>query len=255
MYPANTENKSHQVTATQARLKMAACTVIALLATCINAQAQDLAETIAKAAGIPQTNAFLPDRYSVAKTQALPIDGVWMISAIRKKIRIEQGRAFALDPWLHLFVLKVQPDMVVMQNFRRTGNGTYMADDLPLLGPATMSLQADGNMQVNIQGKFGPVNYTLLRLEPQYPDAFNAEIAAATGQSVAPPAYAAPVQAPYPAPQPVQQPVQQPAPYQPAEPLPGMPVDQPYDDTSPGYTPEECAPINVDPQTGEMICA
>ena len=98
------------------------------------AWSQDMTQALAEAAGIPQIPAFLPDKYSVTRSEALPIDGVWMISTIRKKIRIEQGRAYALDPWLHLFVLKVQPDMVVMQNFRRTDAGRYAADDLPLMG-------------------------------------------------------------------------------------------------------------------------
>ena len=37
-----------------------------------------------------------------------------MISANRKRVRIQAGRAFAVDPWLHLFVLKIEPMMVVI---------------------------------------------------------------------------------------------------------------------------------------------
>ena len=228
-----------------------AATVVALLAATVSstAVAGDVAETISKAVGVPQIDAFLPDQYSVAKTQALPIDGVWMISSIGKKIRIEQGRAYALEPWLHLFTLKIQPGMVVLQNFRRTGAGRYSADDLPLLGPATMTLTADGNLDVVVQGKLGPARYGLVRVEPQYPDAFNTEVAAANGGS----ANFAP--APNPSP---------------ATPLPGMPATPaapvvlpqqtapapaPAHVAQPPPVPPDCKPIGVDPNTGATICA
>ena len=189
--------------ATKAKLKepvyRAAIAALALLAATISpgASAQDMSQAIADAAGVPQVAAFLPDKYSVATTEALPIDGVWMISSLRKKIRIEQGRAYALDPWVHFFVLKVQPDMVVLQNFRRVGAGRYSADDLPLLGPATMTLKSDGNLDVTVQGKFGPAKYGLMRLQPQYPDALNSELAAMAGGAApvpgVPPMPAAPI--------------------------------------------------------------
>lgn len=207
--------------------------------------AQDMAEAIAEAAGIPQIPAFLPDKYSVARSEALPIDGVWLISTIRKKIRIEQGRAYAVDSWLHMFVLKVMPDMVVMQNFRRIAPGKFAADDLPLVGPAELTVNAQGNIDAVVQSMFGPVRYGLTRLEAQYPDHLTAEIQAATGQQATVPVVApispAPIQAP--APQPVQQPIHQPI----AQPAPiGTPVAE---------TPANCTPIGVDPDTGETICA
>ena len=218
--------------------------------------AQDMSEVIAEAAGVPQIPAFLPDKYSVARTQALPIDGVWMISTIRKKIRIEQGRAYAVDPWLHLLVLKVQPDMVVMQNFRRTGAGQYGADDLPLLGPADMRLNAEGNLDVTVQGKFGPVRYALIRLEPQFPEALTAEVTAATGQTLDIPSYA-PSQPGDVAPLPGM-PGSAPAPAPPAAP-PVMPAPAPTPAPAPapsaGGTPENCTPIGIDPDTGQTICA
>ena len=209
---------------------------------------QDMTQALAEAAGVPQIPAFLPDKYSVTPGEALPIDGVWMISTIRKKIRIEQGRAYALDPWLHLFVLKVQPDMVVMQNFRRTDAGRYAADDLPLMGPAEMTLNGKGNLDVSVQGMMGPIRYALVRLEPQYPDALSAEIRSATGQQIAMPS-------PMPTPPPVA-----------VSPLPGMP---PAAGAPPAYsqpvqpppappvagTPSDCTPVGVDPDTGQTICA
>ena len=153
--------------------------VLGALALTTHASAQDMGQAVAYVAGIPQIDARLPDKYSVATSQALPIDGVWMVTTIRKKIRIEQGRAYATDPWLHMFTLKGQPDRVVLRNFQRTGPGKYTADDLPLMGPATITLKADGNLDVVVKGALWPTRYRLRRLEFQYPEAFSAELASA----------------------------------------------------------------------------
>ncbi len=188
----------------------------------------------AQNAGIPQVPAFLPDQYSVAPTEALPIDGVWLVSSIRKKIRIDQGRAYAVDPWLHMFVLKVEPGMVVLQNFRRTGPGHYSADDLPLMGPAEFALNAQGNLSATVKGIFGPIKYELVRVQPQFPEQLTAEIQAATGQNVSMPGYGPPDPPAVGSPPPVYE-----APPQAAPPPP----------------PENCTPIGVDPDTGQTICA
>lgn len=197
-----------------------------------------------------QINAFLPDRSDVAETEALPIDGDWMVSTIRKKIRIEQGRAFALEPWLHLLVLKVQPDMVVLQNFRRTGPGQYAADDLPLGGPATMTLNDEGNLDVSVRGALGPAKYALIRLQAQYPQLLKDEIMAATGQGAPPMLESAPSGTPA-GPTPAQ-----PSPREPAQ-RPAQPtlLPAPMEAAPPREMPEGCIPLNVDPRTGEYICA
>lgn len=187
-----------------------------------SAMAQDLTEAIADAAGIPQMDAFLPDKYSVEETEALPIDGVWMISANRKKIKIENGRAYALDPWLHLLTLKIQRDMVVMQNFQRVGPGRYQADDLPLLGPATMQLEGNGNLSVSVAGALGPARYRLIKRDVDNDSSFQSELDIMAGrvpQRVAPPP--------------------------PADNGPG---------DAPGDPLADCVMLNVDPQTGEIVC-
>lgn len=240
--------------------------LVAMLAMSPGLQAQDMSDAIAEAAGIPNIPAFLPDKYSVARSEPLPIDGVWLISTIKKKIRIEQGRAYAMDPWLHMLVLKVQPDMVVMQNFRRTGAGTYQADDLPLLGPATMTLNGEGNLDVSVQGKLAPVRYGLVRLEAQYPEALAHEVQAATGQTLPVQSLAPVSSAPLPGmpgagapPQPgYQQPGygQQPPAY--PQPQPGYGQPPAYPQPQPGYgqqppadppqqTPPPVYPLPADP--------
>lgn len=187
------------------------------------AVAQDLTEAIADAAGIPRMDAFLPDRYSVEETEALPIDGVWMISANRKKIKIENGRAYALDPWLHLLTLKIQRDMVVMQNFHRVGPGRYQADDLPLLGPATMQLENNGNLSVSVAGALGPVRYKLIKRDVDDDRGFQSELDIMAGRV---PERAAP-------------------PPPPADNGSGGASEDPLAD---------CVLLNVDPQSGEIIC-
>lgn len=225
----------------------------ALVALCwlAPASAQDAIEAALDAAGVPQVPAVLPDRHSVAMTEALPIDGVWRVNTINKRIRIEQGRAYALDRWRHLLVLEVKPDMVVLQNFRRTGAGTYSADDP--VGPVAMTLASDGNLDVVVTTPLFPVRYRLIRVDVQYPDALAHELSAKNGTPVAPvaPAPAVPVT---------------PAP---AQPLPGMPAATPSAPTAPPPAPvparttpaappppaRNCTPIGIDPDTGLTICA
>lgn len=151
------------------------------------AGAQDLMEVITNAAGVPQMPAFLPDRYSVPRSSATPVDGVWMISSIRKKIRLEQGRAVVIDPWLHMFVLKVQRDMVVMKDMQRSEPGVYTAYDLPLLGESTMRLAADGNLDVMVKGTLGPARFRLIRREVDDEQAFAREMDLVAGNGREPP--------------------------------------------------------------------
>lgn len=177
-----------------------------------------------------QMPALLPSRYDVPETEPLPIDGVWTISLIGKRIHIERGRAFAVDQWLHLFVLQVQPGMVVLRNFRRTGPGRYTADDLPLLGPATFELQPDGSIRVLVKGALGPVNYVLTRQSTDDSDSFKAELAALES-GVAPP----PV----------------------LEPAPPEATPSPPDATPPsadGNPLANCQKLGVDPKTADIVC-
>lgn len=111
---------------------------------------------------IPQIPAFLPLSVDVPMTKKLAIDGEWMISTIKKRIRIEGGRAYAIDSWLHLFVLKIQPLMVVSKDWRRTGPGEYTGQDLPLMGAFTAKLGRDGNLSVSVAGALGPVTFSLI---------------------------------------------------------------------------------------------
>ncbi len=43
--------------------------------------------------------AILPNKADVQATEVSPIDGDWIVSANNKRIRIDRGRAYALDTW------------------------------------------------------------------------------------------------------------------------------------------------------------
>ena len=106
---------------------------------------------------------FLPYRHDKPEQQALPIDGIWTISTIRKRIRIGKGRAYALDGWTHALFLKIQPEMVVLADLQREGPGQYRANDLPLAAEAAMALRSNGTIDVRVSTFPIPVKYTLIR--------------------------------------------------------------------------------------------
>lgn len=167
---------------------------------------------------IPEIPAFLPTMMDVPATQKSPIDGEWVISSIRKRIKIDAGRAYALDPWLHLFVLKIEPLMVVIKNIQRTAPGRYVGEDLPLVGTFNATLMPNGYLAVNVAGMLGPVNYNLIPVRLDNPQALESEKALATGA--------------------VQQPVQEP---------------QPANNQSENNL-ANCQNLDVDPATGNVIC-
>jgi len=143
--------------------------------------------------GIP---AFLPDVSTVPATQATPIDGEWRVDAIGKRIRIEAGRAYAIDPWLHMFILQIQPDMVVLSDISRTGNGEYVGRDLPLVGQWNARLASDGRLIVNVDGILGPSQYSLTPLALDDQNAFDRERAGDDAPVPPPPPPPPPVDGP-----------------------------------------------------------
>ncbi|MFV1921718.1 MAG: hypothetical protein ACMZ63_03780 [Methylotenera sp.] len=172
---------------------------------------------------IPQIPAFLPTVDNVAATKPMPLDGTWLITSIGKKIRIESGRAYAVDGWLHLFTLKIQPGMVVIKNISPTSAGQYTGEDLPLLGKWDAKVQPNRNLAVNVAGTLGPVNYTLVPVQLDKPDWYAQEMAAAglaaTGGDQPPPGY-------QPSPPPGSTPIETP----PTEPTPPVTPPSPVED-------------------------
>lgn len=109
-----------------------------------------MGDAFAAAAGIPQMDAFLPYATQVPETEPLAIDGDYKISTLGKTIRIDKGRAYAIDPWTHALTLKIRPNMVVIKDIRQTGDRTFTGEDLPLLGTSTMTALPDGRISVSV---------------------------------------------------------------------------------------------------------
>lgn len=125
---------------------------------------------------------FLPYRDAVMPGASSPIDGLWTVSTINKRIRIERGRAFAVDAWNHAVVLRVKQNMVVWTDMTRTGPGRYEASDLPLQGRARATLRPDGNIDVVVGTGLFPARYRLIKQGVDDPDAFAEEQRAVAGE-------------------------------------------------------------------------
>ena len=120
--------------------------------------------------------AALPGRYAVDLGVQLPIDGIWRISTNDKRIRIERGRAFAVDGWNHVLLFRVAPEQVTMTDIRRSEPGEYLGRDILLGGDSRMTLRADGNLDVRVATLPFPVKFALIRVALDDPDAIVAEM-------------------------------------------------------------------------------
>ena len=125
-----------------------------------------------------QIPAFLPNKSAVPASEPMEIDGDWHVNTIGKVIRIEEGRAYAVEGWTHAFVLQVQPDMVTIRNIQQTSDNEYVGDDLPLMGKVTLRHVSQDRIEASVPGLLGPIRYTLTRVgeatsaEPDGPPMF-----------------------------------------------------------------------------------
>lgn len=196
----------------------------------------------AQMANVPQIPAFLPMMTSVPASEPLPIDGTWSISTIGKRVRIEGGRAYAVDPWVHMFVLKVQPGMVVIKDVRAAGPGSFAGADLPLMGGWQASIGAGGVLDVTVASMI-PVRYQLIPMQLDNPAWFEEERQRAAAPQQAP----LPIVAPTPTPPP---PVAGPDPI--ATPAP-LPVTQPVQ-PAPGDGALTCRDVVYQAETDNYVC-
>ncbi len=115
----------------------------------------------AQALAVP---AALPRAADVPVGAASGLDGYWRVSGINKRVRIEGSRAVVVDPWLHLFLFKVEPGMVVVKDIRRDSDGSFVGEDLPLMGPWRAKLnKLTRTLHVVVQGAMGETRYTMTR--------------------------------------------------------------------------------------------
>ncbi|MEP1448229.1 MAG: hypothetical protein ABJK37_19150 [Paraglaciecola sp.] len=122
---------------------------------------------------IPEISAFLPSITDVKPKEVTPLDGLWTISSLDKTVRIDRGRIYAIDGWTHLFVLKIQPGMVVNHPFKQQSLGVFVGDDLPLQGSLKAVLTGDRILDINVDGALGPVNYQMIPQQLDDSDTFN----------------------------------------------------------------------------------
>lgn len=109
-----------------------------------------------------QVPAALPDKESVAVGEATDADGTYVVSTINKRITIDRGRAYVVDPWNTALIFTVKSGMVTLQNFRQTGPDTFEADDLPMMGKVVFNRQPNGTLQGVVQGAMGEAKYALV---------------------------------------------------------------------------------------------
>ena len=129
--------------------------------------------------GCAPKTATLPKLDATPAKAALPYDGTWLIAGVNKKIRIDSGRAFALDSWNHWGSI-IEPEMVLLTSMRVTEPGVIKASDLSYsASPWEGRLSEDGNLAVTIQSKPWPVTYSLVPLDLDYPEAVQQEMASA----------------------------------------------------------------------------
>lgn len=125
---------------------------------------------------VPKIPAFLPNIAQIPATRPMPIDGIWIITSIGKKVKIDSGRAYAIDGWLHLFVLDIQPGMVVQKNIMPVGPGQYRGEDLPLMGSYRASVQVNRSLQFTVSGIAGTISYSLMPVQLNNEKWFNQEM-------------------------------------------------------------------------------
>jgi hypothetical protein len=129
----------------------------------------------ARAQTIQPLPALLPDKTSVMPGEPMPIDGMWRIDEVGARVRIEGGRIFALDSWVHLIIWKVLPGQIVTRDLERQSAGHYTGKDLPNQGDWTATLNGNQQLKVHIQGALGPIDVVLTALMPDSPEALRQE--------------------------------------------------------------------------------
>jgi hypothetical protein len=122
---------------------------------------------------VPEIGAFLPSVVDVKPSQVLPIDGLWSVSSLDKVVRIDRGRVYAIEGWMHLLLFKIKPGMVVIKGLKEESDGVYAGDDLPLQGPLKATLTGDRILDIKVAGALGEVRYQMIPQQLDDQDAFN----------------------------------------------------------------------------------
>ncbi|MGE3690019.1 MAG: RICIN domain-containing protein [Novosphingobium sp.] len=111
---------------------------------------------------IAQNVAQLPVFGEVEPAEALEIDGIWKVVGLGKRVLIEKGHSYVLDPWVHLFTVKVDKGQVVSTSITRAGPRTFSAYDNLLQQRMIWRVNADRSISASGSGFLAPS----FRMEP-----------------------------------------------------------------------------------------
>jgi hypothetical protein len=107
---------------------------------------------------VPKFKAFLPMSYNVPPTEAMPLDGVYMIAGMDKRIRIEKGRSYAVDSWMVMMVLEVRPNMVLTKDISPIAPGKYTGYNFTFRKEEIFEVTPAGN----VESRVGGTRFTLI---------------------------------------------------------------------------------------------
>lgn len=124
---------------------------------------------------IPKLKAFLPMSYNVPPTEAMPLDGFYMIAGMDKRIRIEKGRSYAVDSWMYLMLLEIRPNMVLTKDIAPKAPGKYIGYNLTFSKEESFEVTAAGS----VESKVGGHTFTLIPLQLDNQAWFDQEMKAA----------------------------------------------------------------------------
>jgi len=132
------------------------------LSGCVSTATGALGDAAALSMGLQQNSNAFPLATLVPAGEALPIDGVWQLGDLNKRVEMDRGRMVALDPWTFMLTKKVLPGTVLIRDIRETGPGQYQGFDLAWEKPVTFSETGSGRVGVRVQTFPLPVSYELI---------------------------------------------------------------------------------------------
>ncbi|MEQ9491080.1 MAG: caspase family protein [Alphaproteobacteria bacterium] len=125
--------------------------------------------------------ALMPMHTEEPETRPLPIDGVWRLSLTNTRVRIRNGRSWAIDGYPTHLVMAVHPGQVLTRNLKPDGDGGYTGEDLPSVSQLQMKLQPDMTLAASIGPITGPIDFFLTPIAIDDPVAFRVELEKARG--------------------------------------------------------------------------
>jgi hypothetical protein len=117
-----------------------------VLRTLVLAASLAIAGTTMSAPASAQVPALLPSVGEMKPSAPLPIDGMYTIREIDKRIMVQDGYAYAVDGWVHALIFQIMPDQVIVRDIQPLPDGSFVGDDLPLMAKIKIEPQPDGSL-------------------------------------------------------------------------------------------------------------